>query len=212
MHVWSCAPGSQAGNVHDNIRQTQQQIRKYLCALLGTAQSRENGELWWHFSPGIHEIQGFSTVDRLGACKSKESGDSCCGVQIPSVQYGEEICQSVYSSHSSAQKHDLLKENLEMQLLPHFKKGRKKKKDGGGRRKKPKRNQTKKPREPFITMTHPFKMWVFSTWQPIFQGYTAAQGRIGSRATRRGVSGPGCSEKKREKRKEKMTGEEWQGV
>lgn len=145
MHVWSCAPGSQAGNVHDNIRQTQQQIRKYLCALLGTAQSRENGELWWHFPPGIHETQGFSTVDRLGACKSKESRDSCCGVEIPSVQYGEEICQSVYSSHSSAQKHDLLKENLEMQLLPHFKKGRKKKRLGGGRRKKPKRNQTKKP-------------------------------------------------------------------
>ena len=29
MHVWSCAPGSQTGNVHDNTRETQQQIAMY---------------------------------------------------------------------------------------------------------------------------------------------------------------------------------------
>lgn len=121
--------------------------RKYVCALLGTPQSRENVELWWHFSPEIHETQGFSTVDRMGACKSKESGDDCCGVQIRSVQCGEEICRSVYSSRSSAWKHDLLEEILEMQLLLHYKKrGEKKKRGGeeGGKKKiKPKRNQTK---------------------------------------------------------------------
>lgn len=148
-HVWSCAPGSQTGNVHDNTRKTQQQTSKYVCALLGTAQSRENVELWWHFSPEIHEAQGFSTVDKLGTCKSKESRDNFCGVQILSVQNGKETCQSVYASHSSAWKHDLLKENLEMQLLLHFKKrGRKRRGEGvgGGERKKktkPKRHQTK---------------------------------------------------------------------
>lgn len=53
-------------------------------------------------------------MDRLGACKSKDGGDNCCGVQILSVHFGEEICQSVYSSYSSAWKDDLLRENLEM--------------------------------------------------------------------------------------------------
>lgn len=141
-----------------------------------------------------------STVGRLGACKSEEKNS------VLSVQCGEEICQSVYSSHSSAWKRDLLKENLEMQLLRQKKK-KKRGREGKKRKKtKPKRNQTKKNiTEPLITTSHLFKMWVFSTWQPIFQGYTAAQGRIGSGATRREVSGPGCSEK-REKRKEKMTG------
>lgn len=29
MHVWSCAPGSQTGNVPDNTRETQQKIHMY---------------------------------------------------------------------------------------------------------------------------------------------------------------------------------------
>lgn len=58
MHAWSCAPGSQTGDVHDNMRQTQQQIREYVCALPGTAQTGENVEPWWHFSPETPETQG----------------------------------------------------------------------------------------------------------------------------------------------------------
>lgn len=71
-----------------------------------------------------------STVGRLGACKSEEKNS------VLSVQCGEEICQSVYSSHSSAWKRDLLKENLEMQLLRQ----KKKKREGG---KKKEKNKTK---------------------------------------------------------------------